>query len=286
MKIKSTLILFFLFINFSFIYSQSRIKIYNLPQKGFLNITGSGESTFYIKLNKTINSYLNYINIILTSAEDLNPIIIISKSSEKCDINRLFTSIQLRDSVYIFLKKEQLPKNQFYMCIKNRENLTTKNYNIKISNQQFAYIPYTKQGSYYVSDKYTEKMEFILTEENAKYKKDSELNIWVKGNNLQKVDVSPNMKKEPLNLGYVLYSSYNKVINLTISSKIGDLITIGSVIITNKKTQELKENSNEIIISTEKEICFPIKYEPYMMHISGKIYTKKARTYRIKQTSN
>ena len=275
MKFNSKLILFFVFINLSFIYSQSTIIKYNLIQKGVLNINGTEESTFYIKLNEPINSYYGYINVILTTKDDLNPIIIIS-TSEKCDINRLFTSIQLRDSIHIFLKKEELPKNEFYICIKNRENLTTKNYIIKISNQQYAFIPYNSQGSYYVSDKNMENMEFIFTEENIEHKANSKINIWIKGNNLQKVDITGHFNKKALDFGYIFYGDFQKGrTNLTISSKIGDLITIGSTIITNKKANEIKENSNEIMIATEEEICFPIKYESYMMHISGKYIPKK-----------
>ena len=148
-SLKNILLFFSLF---NCILFQNTIDNYNITKAGIINIINSDESTIHINLNQTKETYLNYIDITLTSESDINPIIIISTNDEKCDTNRLFTSIQLRESIHIFLRREQLNSNEFYICTKKRENLDLINYNITIKNEEYVFIPYNQQGSYYVSD--------------------------------------------------------------------------------------------------------------------------------------
>ena len=259
---------------------QINDEVYNLIQKGSLNIDGIDDATFHIKLNETFDSYLNYIDITLSSIDNINPMIIISTSDNKCETNRLFTSIQFHDSIHIFLKKQQLINNEFFICIKDRENTNLIKYNIKIRNDQAAFIPYNHQGSYYVSDESTENMEFIFEKDKQDYKLNSKISFWVKGKNINKADMGGYFKGNVYDLGYVFYGEFQKIEKkLTISSKIGDFVTIGSTVITNGIIHEMKENSDEIMVASEEEVCLPIKYEPYIMHITGKIYTRKARTF-------
>ena len=229
---------------------------------------------------------MDYIDITLLSHSDINPMIIISTSDNECKQDRLFTSTQYCDPIHIFLKKEQLPNREFFICTINRENTYSIDYNITIKNEYSASIPYNHQGSYYVSDTSTENMEFFFVKDDNEYNDNSRISFWVKGKNIYKADMEGYSdmggyyKGNVYDLGYVFYGDFQKKEKkLTIGSKIGDFITIGSTVIKDGKTHEMKENSDEIMIASEEEVCLPIKYESYIMHITGKVYTRKAYTY-------
>ena len=283
-SLKNILLFFSLF---NCILFQNTIDNYNITKAGIINIINSDESTIHINLNQTKETYLNYIDITLTSESDINPIIIISTNDEKCDTNRLFTSIQLRESIHIFLRREQLNSNEFYICTKKRENLDLINYNITIKNEEYVFIPYNQQGSYYVSDSSMEKMDFMFILDDQEYKTDSSISFWVKGQNIQKANMSEIFKKKVFDSGYVFYGEFqNSEKKLSIESKIGDFVTVGSTVITEGTIHELKENANEIMITSEEEICLPIKYESYLTYITGKIFTRKANAYFADENRN
>ena len=287
MKYSLTTILFLLLNFISLILSQNPTEEFDLAPKGEAVIKNNKEASFKIKLTDSIESYLNYLDITLESVNNINPMIMISTTDNKCEINRLFTSIQFHDSIHIFLKKQQIPNKEFYICIKNRENMNQIDYIITIKNEQAAFLPYNHQGSYYVSDASTENMDVIFIKDENEYKTSSKISFWVKGKNIHKADMGGYFKGNVYDLGYVFYGDFKKTEKkLTIGSKIGDFITIGSTVITDGKIHEMKENSDEIMVASEEEVCLPIKFEQYVMHITGKIYTRKARTYFADQEGN
>jgi hypothetical protein len=162
MKSTTTKFIFLLLLFLNPILSQNPTETYNLEQSGKAFIQHSNEGSFQIKLNDAFEYYLDYIDITLKSVDNINPMIIISSTDNRCEVNRLFTSIQYHDSIHIFLKKQQLPNKEFFICLKNRENTNQIDYNITIQNEQAAFLPYNHQGSYYVSDESTENMDVIL----------------------------------------------------------------------------------------------------------------------------
>ena len=287
MKSTTTKFIFLLLLFLNPILSQNPTETYNLEKRGKASIQHSNEGSFQIKLNDEIESYFDYIDITLKSADNINPMIIISSTDNKCEVNRLFTSIQYHDYIHIFLKKQQLPNKEFFICLKNRENTNQIDYNITIQNEQAAFLPYNHQGSYYVSDESTENMDVIFIKDENEYKGSSKISFWVKGKNIHKADMGGYFKGNVYDLGYVFYGDFQKIEKkLSIGSKIGDFVTIGSTVITDGKIHEMKENSDEIMVATEEEVCLPIKYEQYIMHITGKIYTRKARTYFTDEAGN
>ena len=181
MKYTTTKFIFLLLLFLNPILSQNPTETYNLEKRGKASIQHSNEGSFQIKLNDEIESYFDYIDITLKSADNINPMIIISSTDNKCEVNRLFTSIQYHDYIHIFLKKQQLPNKEFFICLKNRENTNQIDYNITIQNEQAAFLPYNHQGSYYVSDESTENMDVIFIKDENEYKGSSKISFWVKG---------------------------------------------------------------------------------------------------------
>ena len=113
MKYSLTKIIFLLLNFVSLILSQNPLKEFDLASKGKAVINSSNEASFKIKLTDSIESYLYYLDITLESENNINPMIMISTTDNKCQINRLFTSIQFHDSIHIFLKKQQILNKEF-----------------------------------------------------------------------------------------------------------------------------------------------------------------------------
>ena len=66
---------------------------------------------------------------------------------------------------------------------------------------------------------------------------------------------------------------------LKVEAKVGDYITFGSTLVINEKTKELKENANEMMVYSNHKVCFPLQSPKGLSFITGKIYTKRAKTY-------
>ena len=278
---------FFLFLIFCFItLSSGQIYIPLEPGKSVTQNLING-NIYQVTLNKDISSYEEYIKIALKSNSDnINPIISISKDDKTCKKNRIYSGAQSSDSTYYFIKKEQIIKNNFYICFSGQSISS----DLIITNEAKAYLPLDSQTSYLVTEN-TAKMSFnfeLKENKNIDY-----VNFWVKGLNIKKASMNSNSKLIYHNFpyGYVFHDEYkpNTEYKLDIESELGEFITIGSISFFQGKANELKENSKEIIAILDntsgiKEICFPIKFKKeYGMEITGKIYTKKAKTYFKKQ---
>ena len=243
------------------------------------NISGTGNQTFLIKFTDG-KKYKEYFGFTLeTEHEEVNPMVIIS-NDENCKDNRLYAGVQAFDKVYMFLKRDQIQKNQIYICTTSKGNFTM-DYKIKLSNEDKAQIPYNSQASYYISDKNMESMKFTFISGSESYSSDSSVTIWLRGNHIEKPTIS-SLTGEAYDSAYVYHGKYsNNNLEVEVKSKVGDYVTIGSTIISEKNSPKLKENANEIMVaSTEEEICFPIIFETrYILHITGKIFTRKAQAY-------
>ena len=243
-----------------------------------------GSTSFTVNLNKKISDYGKYINIILSAEDNHNPILYLAKD-EQCE-NRIYLGLQVVDPIYTFIKTS-LVYNQFYICIKPRENSDAKTYNLIIRNEPNAYIPFNGQGSYYVSFNDLIKMNFNISlngELNAN--ENSKVTIWAKGKSISKLTVDDSELKEyKYDNGMIYHGAFkSKSLILEVEAEIGDYVTIGSVVVTNGKTQEMKENANEMVIVTEEKVCMPIQFgqeevDNKLTHIAGRIYTRKAKVF-------
>ena len=276
MELKSLKVLFLLICILDL--SLSQYEEYDLDTTS--PIQGNGDKTFLINL-KSDKTYKDYISITLETQDDShNPMIFVSSNNQKCQNDRLYTGVQIVAPILIFLKKSQIKNNKFYICVRFRDKLDSTSFQILLKNEDKAYIPYNSQVSYFISDENVSEMDFI-------FKKNDTLNskkttFWIRGRDIKILNTLNNFKKFDLDSGYIYYGDYiNEDIVFQLKSNIGDFITIGNAIISEKKlTYELKENANEISIATEGEVCLPISFEKeYINHITGKIFTYNAKTY-------
>ncbi len=154
-----------------------------------------GSTSFTVKFNRQVADYEKYINIILSAEDNRNPMLFIAKD-EKCETDRIYLGLQVVDPIYSFVKTS-LFNNQFYICIKPRENSDAKTYNLTIRNEPNAYIPYNGQGSYYVYHNDLKIMNFAINlNADLNANENSKVTIWAKGKSITKFTVGGNELKE------------------------------------------------------------------------------------------
>ena len=276
-KLKTFLSFFCLFNLFNQVYLQ---ESKDLNPNGDVTFSGKTDSTFLLKLGGNHDSYADYIDITFTAKSNLNPMIIVSTTDKNCQTNRLFTATQLIDPIYIFLKKGQI-QDQLYICVKGRANSGLTDYTVYIKNEQAASIPYNQQASYYIADESSKEMKFNF-EVKDDSNKNSDVTFWIKGKSIIKTEMT-GYNNQTFDYGFVYYGAYSgQKAELVVQSDIGDYVTIGSTIITDGITKEMKENANEIMIVSNNLVCLPIKFKQDVIPITGKVYTKKAQTYYAK----
>ena len=277
----SVKILFVFFGLFSLAFSE--IQEINFAGEGQ---TIPGEANENITYHVTFQSgteYEEYFSFTLEKKKDLNPTILVSTTDSQCDKDRLFVGVQSIDKIYIFVKKEQIKNNEIFICLKAKESP----YELKLANEDSAFIPFNSQASYYISDQNTENMKFtFIKPEDETISSDSKVTIWLRGNYIEKPSLA-SFAEETFDSAYVYYGSYSENLELEVNSKAGDYITIGSTVISDKKTHELKENANEIMVASEEEVCLPIVFEStHLSHITGKIFTRKADAHFKDESGN
>ena len=244
-----------------------------MQPNGELPLSGEGNKTFFIQLNEEKNTYADYITIYLQEEQTKNPMIYVGKD-EDCT-NRLFVGTQMYDHIYGFIKKDQIDK-EFYICIKERQNTNSQTHHIFITNTPSLTIPYNAIASHYISE---ESVETIKCKFGPDENIGSDITFWVTGKNIVNADL-PNFEKKQIDNGYVFYGTYRQGAEITVETKVGDYITVGSTVVTKRKTTKyLTENTRERMIASKGEVCLPIKITEGLSFINGKIYTKKAKTY-------
>ena len=281
MKSKTFPILFLFFCCFSIIFSQTT---YNLSPGRTVDEYVRGNDSIKIQLNGGKSSYQQFIKVELLSQSKLLPTITISKDDRECSKNRLYSGTQSSDSTYFFFKTEEIfdytGTGQFYICLSDIMN--GYEHRIHISDEVEASLPIDGQTSYLVNE-YNTKMKFHIL-----FNKDKivdHITIWAKGQNITEARIERDpLAKQKFEYGYVFYGNYRgEELEIEIEGQAGDFINVGSISSSNGKTDELKENSKEITFvktSDLEEICFPCVFEKeYPMHITGKVYTRKASAY-------
>ena len=274
-----TFLIFFSLFNFAL------LENIDLEPNGEINKVDNKVSTnFTVTLTKTSDNYAEYINIILSADAKRNPILFISKD-EKCE-DRLYLGHQLVDPIYSFIKTSQI-SNKFYICIETRQNSELKSYNLTIRNEDKARLPYYGQGSYYVSDNSLTKMSFGISLDDNLYTNDnSKLSLWAKGKSITQTSLDDDgFIEHKYDNGIIYYGTFKKKsLTFEVQTEIGDYVTIGSVVVTDGKTLQMKENANEMVIVTEEQVCMPIIFGPEdtdnkLSQIAGRLYTRKGKVF-------
>ena len=282
MKNNFSLILFLIFYIFSFVITQNTESL--LPAKN-IQKNLNGNNIYLITLEEDISQYKEFIKIVLNSKSLLKPMMIISKDDNLNTQNRIYSSPQTSSNIYYFFKTKETfdesGKGSFYLHFIEQGEST--DYNIMISNEEKPLLPIDEQTNYFVTEN-NKRMKFNLILNQDKLV--DYINIWVKGQNIIDANINLNtLSKKKFEYGFVFYGEYTKTtdIEIDIEGQIGDFITIGSISFKENQSNELKENDKEItavISSKNNEICFPIKFESdYPLHLTGKIYTRKALLY-------
>ena len=247
-----------------------------------LDLSGNEEKTFLINLKGEKNSYDDFINIVLKTSNkkntiSYNPMIFIAKD-ENCQNKRLFVGTQLIDPIYTFIRKDVIDK-QFYICIKKGQNGDIEPYDIEIRNNGTAILYNDYQASFYASSESMSGVDIFFYAEEEKIDDNTNITFWVKGKNLSSVTMDEDYTSYQYDHGYVFSGKIkNKLNKLSILCEIGDYITVGSTTTTNGVTKKRNENSNEIMIASNNEVCIPIIYDKDYSFITGKIYTENVTT--------
>jgi hypothetical protein len=245
-----------------------------------LEINGKEDQSFQITLDDKI-SFENYIDISFDpeGTDKINPFVLAS-TQENCDSERIYMGTQIYGKIHFFIQKNQFPNDQFFICIKSRKESDVETYKLTLKNEEKAILSLDTQTTYYVQDYNLETITFVFQPQSTDL--GSQATIWIKGKSIEKPEISANnFKEKQFDYGYLYYGTIdNSDIELTITNKIGDLVTVGSTLIKEEKTEELKINANEIMIATEEKICIPLEFDFISpSHITGKIYTRKAKSY-------
>ena len=292
MKLNTILFLFLIICCISFTSSQNN---FTLSPRGVISEDLVGSDAFKVHLDSEESLYEEFIRVTLESRKVMNPMIMISKDDPYCTKNRLYSGIQSSEETYYIFKKQQIFNKagigEFYICLSEIQNATE--YRIIIANEDKAYLSIDSQTSYFVTHHNTKMtFNFVFDENLSTNKIIDHINIWAKGQNITEANVNINrLTKRKFEYGFVFYGDYSSEneYQIEVEGQIGDYITIGSISYFRGTTNELKENSKEIIGVKDNftdEICFPVKFETaYPMHINGRIYTRKAMTYYREEES-
>ena len=254
----------------------------NLSPKIKLDLEGSKEETFLIHLTEDKNSYDDFFNIVLKTSNtkdaiNYNPIMYIARDAN-CETDRLFVGTQLIEPIYTFIRKDIIDK-QFYICIKKGQNGDIEHYDIDILNNGTAILYNNYQASFYASSESMSGVDIFFYAEEQKIEDNTEITFWVKGKNLTDVSMDENYNSYKYDHGYVFSGKIKGTLNkLSILCEIGDYITVGSTTTHNGETKKRNENSNEIMVASNNEVCIPVIYDRDYSFITGKIYTDNVKT--------
>ena len=273
MKIKILILLACLF-NLVFLQTQG-----NLDPNGELTFKESSTPKFTINLSDKRTYYADFIDITLTPNSGPSPAIVVT-TDQYCGLNFLYVGTQMVDPVHIFLKIDQI-QDVFYICLTEMSNYSKSSYSIKIKNQDNPIIPYNHQLSYYIADKSTTRVGIIfdVDKNENNLTRDSKMTFWAKGKSIRSTDM---VGYESKNYGFahIHYGPYTgQKAELYVVSEVGDYVTVGSTVVNDQKTKEMKENANEILVASDDKVCLPIKFKQDFIPITGKVYTKKAKAY-------
>ena len=271
------------------------------------NHYGQGSTSYKMKLANgySLNKYTR-IKITKITKGTPNLLIFISKN-QQCSDDRIAMGVQTYESINLFFLKDHYDSNNgLYLCVKcQSENENNCNYNIDIYTESELNLNIGDQISYYV-DQFSKKIDFKIINERASNLRHLEtlydyVNFWIKGQDIIRTALkSSEGYQNEISFGYgnmYIDDGLSEYYSLSVESKEGDFVTVGSLGIYDKITQELKLNDLEIMGILDKNVdrlCFPllIESEPLddfkdinIAQVNGIVYTKKASIYTPLQGS-
>ena len=283
--LKSIKILLLLCYLFSFVLSDYE-KGEKLTFSNGKEYNEEGTKSYEIKFSETLSILDPFLKIKITSTSNNNPIVLLSEE-EKCLDKRKAFANQQYGPINLFINKYQVPGSSLFLCVKCQNEDICK-YKINFDSAKYCQLNLGEQTSYYV-DPSNEQMKFMFkaNEEDKKKK----VNIWAKGQNIASTNLYQN-QDEILGVSFGFGDIYIAGIKdqdsflLTVDSKNGDFVTVGSLLIEEYNSKILEVNDLEImgmLNNDLRQLCFPIKQyeeqEDFFGQINGMIYTKKAKTF-------
>ena len=248
-----------------------------------------GTKYYEINFGSIYNTLDQYIKIKITSSSNSNPMILLSEN-EQCLDNRIAFANQQYQSINLFITRDQIPRqtSHLFLCIKC-QNGNDCNYDIDFDTSKSCEINLGEQTSYYVDSKNAVMKFLFKTNENAPTK----ANIWVKGQNIDKASLNKEGETDTItgvSFGfgyiYIVEPQRQESFELTVESKNGDFVTVGSLLIEDFDSKILEVNDLEIMgmLNNElRQLCFQIKQYneefDYFAQINGMVYTKRAKTF-------
>ena len=283
--IKLFLLICFLF---SFIISETIPTEITFNENTGFNEKFYGSQTFKINFNKGYE----FIHLKVTSEEGKNPIVLMSSEDQECKDKRKLMTMQPYNAINVFFKKNFIPYSSEYLCIRYPQtDVEDPKFTLEIKNEDICQLSLGEQYSYYVDEKST-KMQFQFIYDSSLFLRNLatvfNTNFWVKGQSHPKVEPIESFESKEFDYGTLFSGEYvggNNYI-IRIDAQEGDYITVGSLIIDDGVSKELKVNDLEImglLKKDENEICFPIKTDSNLngklIRINGNAYTKNLITY-------
>ena len=265
---------------------------------------GSGTSSYQLLFsnNLSLDDYIK-VKISKVSSTTQNLLILIS-GNRQCDDDRKSMGVQTYESINLFFLKEHARNNNgLYLCVKCQSedgDESNCNYNIDIDSQSELELNIGEQISYYVEDN-TQNMFFKIINDKISNLRNLEamydkVNFWIKGQDVLTTKLTNSNRREVnrIQFGYGFMHFDNDpsdYYSLSVTSKKGDFVTVGSLGIIEGVSQKLRINDLEImgILNSDLNyLCFPLElqsepleeYEDLnVAQINGIIYTKKASIY-------
>ena len=264
-----------------------------------------GEGTASYKLNFASGySMKDYVRVKITKDPQSTPnlLIFISKNIQ-CDDNRISMGVQTYESINLFFLEEHYSKSkkELYLCVKcQSEDDSDCNYDINIYTEDQVELNIGEQISYYV-DELSTKIDFKILYRKANNLRNlatlyDYVTFWIKGKDIKKTtlknDKEAVLPAEDFDYGRMyIDDGKNDFYELTVESKEGDFVTVGSLGIEDYISQDLKLNDLEImgILNNELDkVCFPLVVETEILEafnetniaqVNGIVYTKKASVF-------
>ena len=215
LKLK-TILLLLCFLDYAILVDQALI----VPG-GEVSFEGNENSIFTVtKQSIQGASFLTYYDITLTTEGAPYPTMYVSNDMF-CQ-ERLFVGIQKSNQIIGFIKNEQFNEN-FYICIKFKNNVERSSFNIKVKNENSVSIPFNSQLSYYVTSN-TKEVTFTFDPDKSYSGINTVATVWVKGEKIDdKIIMNNNFSRKKFDHGYVFTGliTGNKP-TLTVPSNDGD----------------------------------------------------------------
>ena len=237
MDLKPLKIIIFLSCLFSFIISDASVfdkKV--VSYKEFPQINDNNVS--YNITFSNIKTLKKYLHISVKSISKKNQIVSLSTSDENCLIDRQSLGMQLNGLIHLFFISNRIKNNKLYLCIHCQSEDTCK-HETKIVDEDTCELSIGEQYSYYIGDQASESMTFKFKTEinnslNSSVDALTLFNFWAKGEYIKSTklyDKKDYLKGKSFNNGKIYKTQYNNKTEyeLTVQSKVGDYVTIGSL---------------------------------------------------------